>query len=160
MTVADVAKRLQVSWGFIKSIDKEHLQKHYSKPRLKDVKTLAIDEFAVSKGHEYMTVVIDYDTGHVLFVAQGRSASSLQPFWKRLKSSGAKVKAVAMDMWPAYIESVQSHLPKASIVFDRFHIVRKLNENLSNIRRGLFRDEVDLNKKKTRKSKDLKKPLE
>lgn len=147
MTISDAAGLLKVSWGFIKSIDKNHLEQHYAKPRLKDVNYIAIDEFAARKGHQYMTVVLDFKTGHVLYVGEGRSAETLAPFWRRIKSSGAKVKAVAMDMWPAYIESVQRNLPKASIIFDRFHIVQKLNEHLSNIRRALYRDEVDLNKR-------------
>ena len=147
MTVLDVARLLKVSWGFIKSIDKNHLEQHYARPRLKDVKYIAIDEFAVEKGHQYMTVVIDFKTGHVLYVGEGRSAETLAPFWRRVKAAGAKIKAVAMDMWPAYIDSVQRNLPKASIIFDRFHIVQKLNEHLSNIRRELYRNETEVNKK-------------
>lgn len=147
MTVLDVARKVGVSWGFIKGIDKNHLEQHYAKPRLKDVKYIAIDEFAVEKGHQYMTVVLDLKSGHVLYVGEGKSAATLAPFWKRIKSSGAKIKAVAIDMAPAFIESVQSNLPKASIIFDRFHIVQKLNEHLSNIRRELHRDEVARNKR-------------
>lgn len=147
MTVLDVARMLDVSWGFIKSIDKNHLERHYARPRLKDVEYIAIDEFAFEKGHQYMTVVLDFKTGHVLYIGEGRSAETLSPFWRRVNSSGAKIKAVAVDMWPAYIESIQRNQPQASIIFDRFHIVQKLNENLSNIRRELYRDEVEYNKR-------------
>ena len=87
-------------------------------------------------------------TGQVLFVGEGRSASTLDPFWKRLKVSGAQIQAVAMDMWPAYIDAVSRHLTEALIVYDRFHITRILNENLSNIRRELYREETDVNHRK------------
>jgi len=114
---------------------------------LKDVRHIAIDEFAARKGHKYMTVVLDLKTGHVLYVGEGRSVETLAPFWRRVRSSGAKIKAIAMDMWPAYIDSVQRNQSRASIIFDRFHIVRKLNEHLSNIRRELCREEAEYNKK-------------
>ena len=63
-------------------------QRHYDKPRLKDVtQRIAIDEIAVRKGHKYMTVVLDLDTGRVIFVGDGRGGESLSPFWKRLRRS-------------------------------------------------------------------------
>ena len=53
MTVQDVSHLFKISWGTVKQIDKEYLQRHYSKPVLKDVKFIAIDEFAFQKGHKY-----------------------------------------------------------------------------------------------------------
>ena len=147
-TIQDVASFLKVSWNLVKRIDKENLQRRYSKPKLKTVTHIAIDEFAFRKGHKYNTVAMDLKTGQVLFVGEGRRASTLDPFWKRLKSSGAQIQAVAMDMWPAYIDAVSRHLPKASIVYDRFHIIRIFNEHLSNIRRELYREETDINHRK------------
>jgi transposase len=102
----------------IRGIEKEHLERHYAKSRLKDVKLIAIDEIAVRKGHKYMTVVLDLDTGRVIFVGDGRGGDSLSPFWKRLRRSRAVIRAVATDMSPAYIAAVQQALPKASFVFN------------------------------------------
>jgi transposase len=147
MTIQDVAKYVDLSWGTIKDIDKSYLQKHYSKPRLKEVEYIAIDEFAVKKGHIYQTIVYDLQSGRVIYVAPGRTEECLDKFWKRLRSSGAKVKAVAMDMWSAYISAVANNLPEADIVFDKFHIVKKANEALDEVRKGIYRDEVELNKK-------------
>ncbi len=147
-TVQDVSSILKVSWNLVKRIDKENLQRRYSKPKLKHVKYVAIDEFAVHKGHKYNTVVMDLESGQVLFVGEGRQASVLEPFWRRVRSSGARIEAVAIDMWPAYIEAVSSNLPQAMLVFDRFHITRILNEHLSDIRRDLYRKESNTDKKK------------
>jgi len=52
MTVQDVSHLFKISWGTVKQIDKEYLQKNYSKPVLKDVEFIAIDEFAFQKGHK------------------------------------------------------------------------------------------------------------
>jgi transposase len=123
------------------------LTKHYSKPRLKEVRYIAIDEFAVQKGHKYMTVVMDLETNRVLFVGEGKSAETLKPFWKKVRGSGAKIQAVATDMWPAFIDAVTRNLPNARLIFDRFHITKMINDALSRLRKQLYHDETALNKR-------------
>ena len=120
----------------------------YSKPKLKKIKHIAIDEISVGKGHRYLTVVLDLDSGRVIFVGQGKGADSLDAFWKRLRASHARVFAVATDMSPAYILAVAQHLPKAIHVFDHFHVIKLFNEKLSNLRREVQREaETKLQKK-------------
>lgn len=147
MTIQDVALNLKMSWNTVKEINKRFLFRHYGHPKLKDVHYIAIDEFAVQKGHRYMTVVYDLEAGRAIFVGEGRESETLKPFWKRLKSSGAKLKAVAMDMWPAYLKSVVEHAPEVDVVFDKFHIIKKMNEALDDTRRSLYREETELNKR-------------
>ncbi|NCA77762.1 MAG: ISL3 family transposase [Alphaproteobacteria bacterium] len=147
MTVQDVSELFKISWGTVKSIDKEYLQKHYSKPVLKNVEFIAIDEFAFQKGHKYQTVVYDLKAGRVIYVGQGRAEESLDKFWKRLCHSGAKIQAVAMDMWLPYFNAVINNIPEAKIVFDRFHIFKLMNETMDEIRRALYHEETFLNKR-------------
>src|SRR4029077_15018800 len=68
----------------------------------------------------------------------------LEPFWKRLRASRAKIKAVATDMSLAYILAVREHLPQAVHVFDHFHVIKLFNEKLSDFRRELHREATDL----------------
>ena len=124
MTILDIARHLAVSWDVIKDIQKRYLQKKFSCPRLKDIHSLAIDEIAVKKGYTYLTVVLDLESGTVIFFGDGKGSDALLPFWKRLNRSGARVQAVAIDMSTAYIEAVRSHLPDAAIVFDHFHVIK------------------------------------
>src|SRR4029077_9445396 len=105
------------------------------------------DEIAVAKGHRYMTLVLDLDSGAVVFVGDGKGADALKPFWKRLRPSGAKIEAVAMDMSAAYRGAVSTNLPKAKVVFDRFHVMKLYNEKLSDLRRALHREATDMQKK-------------
>jgi transposase len=79
--------------------------------------------------------VLDLDSGAVVFVGEGKGADALKPFWKRLKSARAKIRAVATDMSPAYIAAVLKNLPKSRPVFDRFHVVRLFNKKLTELRR-------------------------
>jgi len=143
MTIYDVAKHLSVSWDMIKEMQKRDLTRRYSRPCLKDLKMIAIDEISVRKGHRYLTVVLDMISGAVIFVGDGKGADALEPFWKRIRRAKAKIEAVAMDMSPAYISAVSSHLPHATIVFDHFHVIKLFNDKLSELRRDLFREATD-----------------
>jgi transposase len=151
MTIQDVARHLGVGWDVIKDIQKRDLSRRFAKPKLKHLRHLAIDEIAVAKGHRYLTVVLDLDSGAVIFVGDGKGAKALNPFWKRLRASKAKIEAVAMDMAPAYREAVSTHLPKAKIVFDRFHVMKLFNDKLSDLRRALYREATDVMQKKVLK---------
>jgi transposase len=144
MTIRDVARHLNVGWDMIKDIQKRDLLRRYSKPKLKHLWHIAIDEIAVAKGHQYLTVVMDLESGAVVFVGDGKGADALKPFWKRLRSSKAKIEAVAMDMSAAYWGAVMTHLPKAKIVFDHFHVIKLFNDKLSNLRRELYREATDV----------------
>lgn len=143
MTIKDVACHLGVSWDVVKEIQKKSLQRRFDKPRLKHVKQIAIDEISTGKGHQYVTIVLDLETGAVLHVGQGKGGDALRDFWKRLRASGARMEAVATDMSPAYIDAVTTHLPGATLVFDRFHVIKLYNDKLSNLRRDLHRQLAD-----------------
>lgn len=146
-TIKDVADHLGVGWDLIKEIQKDYLQKHYSRPPIKGARYIAIDEFAVEKGHKYMTVVYNLETGTILYAGKGKDAQSLNGFWRRIRRNKVKIQAVAIDMSPAYISAVKNNIPKAQIIFDRFHIKKQLNEEISQLRRDLYRQEADINKK-------------
>jgi transposase len=144
MTIRDVAFHLGVGWDLIKEIQKRDLSRRFAKPKLKHLKRIAIDEIAVAKGHRYLTVVMDLDSGAVVFVGDGKGADALKPFWKRLRPSQAKIEAVAMDMSAAYRSAVSTHLHEAKIVFDHFHIVKLFNDKLSDLRRAVYREATEV----------------
>jgi len=143
MTIKDVADHLNIGWDVVKEIQTKYLTRRFSKPKLKKLRRIAIDEIAIAKGHRYVTLVLDLDSGAVVFVGDGKGADALEPFWIRLRKSHAKIKAVATDMSPAYIAAVTTRLPHATLVFDRFHVIKLYNEKLSKLRRDLYRQLTD-----------------
>ena len=143
MTIKDVACHLGIGWDMVKEIQKRSLQKRFSKPKLKHVKQIAIDEISTGKGHKYVTIVMDLQSGAILHVGQGKGGEALTAFWKRLRASHAKIEAVATDMSPPYIEAVTTHLSGSTLVFDRFHVIKLYNEKLSELRRDLHRQLTD-----------------
>jgi transposase len=143
MTIQDVARHLLVSWDTIKDIVKRDLQWRFKKPRLGKLKQIAIDEISIGHGHRYLTVVLNLQTGAVVFVGEGKGAEALEPFWGRLRAARATVEAVATDMSPAYIQAVRENLGNAVHVFDHFHVVKLFNEKLSDFRRELYREATE-----------------
>jgi len=140
MTIQGVADHLSVSWDIVKDIQKRHLQRHYSRPPLADVRRIGIDEICVGRGRKFLTLVLDLDTGAIVFAGKGKKASALEPFWRRLRAAKARVQAVAMDLSRAYQLAVRERLPEAVVVFDRFHVVKLYNEKLTELRRQLQRE--------------------
>src|SRR5271168_2834226 len=138
MTIQDVAKHLQIGWDTVKAIQARSLQRRFGKPNLHKLKKIAIDEIAISKGHRYVTVVLDLVSGAVVFVGDGKGVDSLKPLWLRLRRARAKIVAVATDLSKAYIRAVRDNLPKAVHVFDHFHVIKLFNEKLSAFRRALY----------------------
>jgi len=138
MTIKDVAQHLGISWDVIKDIQKADLKRRFDRPKLKHLRQIAIDEISTAKGHVYLTIVLDLESGAVVHVGRGKGGDALKEFWTRLRRAGAKVEAVATDMSPAYIDAVTTHLPGARLVFDRFHVIKLYNDKLSELRRALY----------------------
>ena len=138
MTILDISRHLKTSWGMIKDIQKKYLSKRYFRPSLENIDLIAIDEISIGKGHKYLTVVLNLGTGAIIFVGEGKGADALKPFWRRIKRFKLKIKAVAIDMSPAYIAAVLDNLPNAAIVFDSFHVIKYFNDKLSDFRRALY----------------------
>ena len=108
MTIQDVARHLQIGWDTIKDMQKRDLYRRFRKPKLKQRSPSTRSPSA--EGHRYLTVVLNLETGAVVFVGEGKGAEALEPFWKRLRR-GPKVEAVATDMSAAYIGAVSARLP-------------------------------------------------
>jgi len=116
MTVSDVADHLDLNWKTVKAIDKQYLEQNYGHPDYDGLRILAVDEIAMRKGHRYLTVVLDYITGRVLFVGKDRKAKTLERFFNQLKPRQRKsIEAVAMDMWAPFIKAVKKNclMPKS-----------------------------------------------
>lgn len=118
-----------IHWDTIRKVQREvmdiaiwerkmELKKQGYKPKI-----LAVDEFALHKGHRYATCVMDLETGDVLWVGKGRTLSDFEQFFRDISPSTlSAVIAVAMDMNASYNQLISKHLPQAQIVYDRFHM--------------------------------------
>jgi transposase len=126
LPVKHVADYFGLDWKAVKKIDKAWLTRTLGPVDLDGVTKLAMDEFAIQKGHRYATVVIDPTCKRVLWVGRGRSREEVRPFFQLLGTQRCKqIAAVAMDMNAAYDLEVRQHCPNAEVVYDLFHVVAK-----------------------------------
>ena len=140
LSVQAVARHLDLDPKTVKALDKAALEIEFGQTRYEGLQRLAIDEIAVRKGHNYMTVVLDYDTGRVVWMGEGRQIETLDGFFRNMPETVRNgIRAVALDMWDPYINAVKRWCPDADIVFDLFHVVKAFNKVIDDIRNEEFR---------------------
>lgn len=130
--------------------------KHYvdharAKADYSSVCQVGIDETSAKRGHDYITLFVDLDTSRLLFATEGKGKSTVTNFTEDLRRHGGnpeKINNVCCDLSPAFIAGVKDNLPNADIVFDRFHIMKIVNEAVDEVRRDENRENKLL--KKTR----------
>ena len=125
-SILQAARWFGLDWKTVKTIDFRHLERTLGPIDLTGVTVIAMDEFAIQKGHRYATVVVDPERKRVLWVGRGRSRAEVRPFFELLGPEGcARLRAVAMDMNTAYDLEVKQHCPNAEVIYDLFHVVAK-----------------------------------
>ena len=103
------------------------------------VSALGIDETSSKRGHDYLTLAVDLDRKKVIYACEGKDEQTVVKLKNHLDSKGVQsnqIKHVSMDMSPAFISGVSKNFPQASIVFDRFHVTKMLNEAVDKVRNG------------------------
>lgn len=126
LPVKHVAEFYGLGWDAVKAIDQTHLEATLGEPDLSDLTVLAMDEFAIKRGHRYATIFVEPNHKEILWVCRGRSRDDIRPFFVKLGVEGRKrLEAVAMDMNGAYEAEVKEQCPQAKIVYDQFHVVAK-----------------------------------
>ncbi|MBM3252999.1 MAG: ISL3 family transposase [Candidatus Omnitrophica bacterium] len=139
-SIRDVAKELHLDWKTVKSLEKQYMREQVRRAGTPGPKVLGIDEVSLRKGHTYRIVVSDLQRLRpIWFGGKDRSEASLDLFfdWLGPKKS-QRIRLVVMDMWKAFRNSTRRHAPQGAILFDKFHVMRHLNEALDKVRKGEY----------------------
>ena len=135
-----VAEMMRVAWASVSGIIGRVVARHRAEDPLEGLVHIGVDELSYRRHHEYVTVVVDHDRKAIVWAAPGKSAETLSGFFSQLgPERSAKIRAVTMDMSAAYIKAVTEALPKARIVFDRFHVQRLAHDAVDAVRRSEVR---------------------
>jgi transposase len=114
-----------------------------------EVTSIAFDETASRRGHNYVSLFVDLVRRRVLFVAEGKDAGTVDAFANDLAAHGGDPEAIAevcIDMSPAFIAGAAESLPNAQITFDKFHLVKLINEAVDEVRRSEQKSRAELKK--------------
>jgi transposase len=126
MATLHVAELLGLHWSTVRSIDRRQLLARLDALPPVQPRRLVMDEFALHRHHRYATVVLDADSGRVIWVTEGKSRLDIRSFFQWLGVDGcARIEAVAMDMNTSYDLEVRKFCPQARVVYDLYHVVAK-----------------------------------
>jgi transposase len=138
--LSTVAQHFSINWKTVAGVLHRVVQWGLARRRKKRLRMIGIDEVSRKKGHRYLTLVYDLERGELVWVGKDRTQETVARFFDELGPlRGRQLEAVAMDMWAPYREEVRRRAPQAQICFDRFHVVRHLNEAVDEVRRSLVR---------------------
>ena len=141
MSIIDVSKHTGLTWDQIRRIDKRTLEDQFKNPIPEDLEIICVDEISIKKHHKYLTIIADYTSGRVIGVIRNRDYKAVSSFLKSLpKQTRKRIQAVAMDMWDPYIKAFKEHCPKASLVFDPFHVIASFSRVIDKIRAQQYRN--------------------
>jgi len=139
-TIKDIAQELHIHWHTVKDLEKQYMREQLRRAGRPGPKVLGIDEISIKKRHTYRIVVSDLVRKRpIWFGGQDRSEASMDEFFKWLgakKSAG--IRMAVMDMWRPFRNSTKNHAPQASILFDKFHVLRHLGEALDTVRKSEY----------------------
>jgi transposase len=113
------------------------------------IKNVGMDETSRRRGHNYVSLFVDLDGPRVLFATDGKDASTVKRFKQDLidhNGNPETIEEVCCDMSPAFIKGVEEHFPDAHLTFDKFHVMKILNEAVDQVRREEQKDRPELTK--------------
>jgi transposase len=151
MSIAAVASLVGVHANRIWRILEHYVERARKEVDLSEFHILGIDEFSVRKGYEFMTAFSDIDASRVVFTGESRREEAIDEFAKDMESRGFDldgIELICCDMWDPYLNGIEKYLPQASVVFDRFHIIKKMNKAIEMVRWAEQKENQEL--KKTR----------
>jgi len=138
MTVSAIAEMIDEHDTRIWRVIRFYVEQARSQENLSEVKSVGVDETSRAKGHKYVTVFIDLDKSKVIYACEGKDAATIKSFKDDLEQHNGSCKNIinfCCDMSPAFISGIENNFPNASITFDKFHVMKLMNEAVDQVRR-------------------------
>lgn len=137
---AAVAAHFRLNWKTVATVVEGAVLWGLAHRRWAPLHSIGIDEVSRRKGQHYLTIVYDLDRGRVVWVGRDRTTATMARFFAWLgPRRGRSIHTVCCDMWGIYIDAVRTHLPTATLVFDRFHLSQHLSRAVDDVRRQTWR---------------------
>jgi len=123
----------------LRRIVDHYVEKAYKEKDLSSVSEIGVDETSSKKGHKYVTVFTDIQEREIIYVTEGKDAATIARFTEELPKHGGNadnISAITMDMSASFIKGAADYLPNAEVTFDKFHVVKLLNEAVDKVRKN------------------------
>jgi transposase len=135
-----VAEELHLDWHTVKALETQYMTEQLRRVKNPSPRVIGIDEISIGRGHSYRIVVSDLDRGRpIWFGGDDRSEASLDQFYAWLgPEQSRKIRLAVMDMWKGFRNSTLKNAPRARIVYDKFHVLRHLQDALDAVRKSEY----------------------
>jgi transposase len=143
MPVSEIAHRIGENDTRVWRVIKKNVRNARAREDYSSVSSVGMDETSSKKGHKYISIFVNMDTKKVLFATEGKDSSTLTRFKEDLEQhSGVahNVKNFSIDMSPAFIKGIEEDFEKSIITFDKFHVIKIINEAVDKTRRAEQKD--------------------
>lgn len=139
-TIKDIAKELHLDWKTVKELEKQYMEEKLRRAGKPNPKVVGIDEISIRKGHNYRIIVSDLEKERpIWFGGIDRSEESMNLFYDEIGPvKSGRIRLALMDMWKAFEKSTRRKAPQASILYDKFHVMRHLGEALDTVRKSEY----------------------
>jgi transposase len=130
-----------LSWDQVDLVMDRAVSRGMDRREIERLRYVGIDEKSFGKGHNYASILHDLDGRRVLDVVHGRTLAATNTLWERIpEQQRNQIEAIAMDMWPAYMEAARVCIPQADIVHDKFHCAKELGKAVDSVRKKEHRE--------------------
>ncbi len=134
--VKSAAGLIGLDWNSVHRMMERAVERGLACRELESLQYVGVDEKSFRRGHSYVSILTDLTGRRVLEVVEDRTEEAADQLWESLTDKQKmQIEAVAVDMWPAFVNSIETNAPQAEIVHDRFHISKHLNEAVDKVRR-------------------------
>lgn len=137
-----LADEYRISWRTVRDAIEDGLRKRYRRRDFSQVRNIGVDELYVFRherpSRKYITTVRDQDSGAVLDVARGKGAVALRRFERKIAPFKSNIESVSVDMASSFNSWAAEFLPDATVVIDRFHVIKALNDRVDKARRKVM----------------------
>ncbi len=123
-------------------VEKSRCKEYYG-----EVSKVGVDETSRKKGHKYVTIFVDLEQSKAIYAAEGRESSTITRFINDFRRHGGYPDSITdfcCDMWLAYISGIEQNLPDAELTFDRFHVIKIINDAVDKVRRSEQKHDISL----------------
>ena len=140
-SITEVAQDLRLDWRAVKEMDKLYMREQLARAGPIAPAVIGIDELSIRKGYVFRIIVSDLERQQPLwFGGADHSAASLAQFYDFLGPERSQaIRLAVMDMWKPFRKATVAHAPQAAILYDKFHVLRQLNDAMDEVRKAEYR---------------------
>lgn len=142
MTQANVAELFGVAPSTVSGRLHRAIRRYREGHKIENLRYIGIDEVSYCKGHKYLTVVYDLERSHVVWIGTGKSRKTIDHFFGEVLEEWQldEIEGACCDMSNTFIGAIEDWCPNATLVLDRFHVAKALNEAMDEVRKEQWRE--------------------